>query len=70
MVEDGSKSRLRAILGVDISEATNESLALAKDSQNKINKDNGGKEVFCNIKYHRDGLQVKLIDVKVEEMAD
>ena len=67
--DDTKKKRLRAFLGT-ASTQLDESLALADKKQQSANKENGGKEIFCNIKHNRDGLSVDIIKVKVAVEVD
>lgn len=57
-----SKHRLFACLGTSLSQ---EALALPRTGtgshdQDQMSKANGGKQIFCNGKYHRDGLKVTI----------
>ena len=63
-IEDSSsKKRLFATLGIPVSDKVNEALALPRSGigshdQDKMSKANGGKQIFCNGKKSRKGLEV------------
>ncbi|QMV13924.1 hypothetical protein Vspart_01171 [Vibrio spartinae] len=58
--------RLSAYLTGNTGSLTGEALA---STQMTTNKENGGKEVFCNAKKSRDGLEVTLVNVEVKEKS-
>ncbi|MET4696817.1 hypothetical protein [Endozoicomonas lisbonensis] len=65
MSNDKKQTRLFACLGTDLSQ---EALALPRKGlgdhdQHKSGEKNGGSQVFCNGKFHRDGLAVTVEEV-------